>query len=79
MRPDLEQFGASDNGRTDFEGELAVIISKTKRYATRGDAYECVAGYACFNDGALRNWQHHTIQFTPGRNSARPVALARGW
>jgi 2-keto-4-pentenoate hydratase/2-oxohepta-3-ene-1,7-dioic acid hydratase in catechol pathway len=29
-----------------------------------------VAGYACYNDGSIRDWQRHTSQFTPGKNFA---------
>ncbi|QXZ80446.1 fumarylacetoacetate hydrolase family protein [Rhizobium sp. L51/94] len=52
----------------DFEGELAVIIGKAGRYITREDAMSHVAGYACYNDGSVRDFQRHTIQFTPGKN-----------
>tara|TARA_S200000501_G_scaffold340882_1_gene349834 strand:- start:1155 stop:1568 length:414 start_codon:yes stop_codon:yes gene_type:complete len=27
-----------------------------------------VIGYACYNDGSVRDWQRHTSQFTPGKN-----------
>ena len=27
-----------------------------------------VAGYACYNDATLRDWQRHTHQFIPGKN-----------
>ena len=54
----------------DFEGELAVVIGKPGRHITRGDAYAHVAGYACYNDGSVRDWQRHTHQFTPGKNFA---------
>lgn len=52
----------------DFEGELAVVIGKAGRYIPRADALKHVAGYACFNDGSIRDWQSHTHQFTPGKN-----------
>ncbi len=52
----------------DFEGELAVIIGKAGRYITREEAMSHVAGYACYNDGSVRDFQRHTIQFTPGKN-----------
>lgn len=52
----------------DFEGELAVIIGKPGRYISKENAFEHVAGYACYNDGSVRDWQHHTHQFTPGKN-----------
>ncbi len=54
--------------RLDFEGELAVIIGKAGRHITEADAMDHVAGYACFNDGSVRDWQNHTSQFTPGKN-----------
>lgn len=57
-----------DSDKLDFEGELAVIIGKTARHVTKADAFAHVAGYACYNDGSVRDWQRHTIQFTPGKN-----------
>jgi len=27
-----------------------------------------VAGYSCYNDGSVRDWQRHTSQFMPGKN-----------
>jgi 2-keto-4-pentenoate hydratase/2-oxohepta-3-ene-1,7-dioic acid hydratase in catechol pathway len=52
----------------DFEGELAVIIGKAGRYISRADAMDYVAGYSCYNDGSIRDFQRHTHQFTPGKN-----------
>jgi len=52
----------------DFEGELAVIIGKPGRYIAQADAFSHVAGYACYNDGSVRDFQRHTHQFTPGKN-----------
>ena len=52
----------------DFEGELALIIGKPGRYIARDAAREHIAGYACYNDGSIRDWQQHTHQFTPGKN-----------
>jgi 2-keto-4-pentenoate hydratase/2-oxohepta-3-ene-1,7-dioic acid hydratase in catechol pathway len=52
----------------DFEGELAVIIGKGGRYIAREDAWSHIAGYSCYNDGSVRDFQRHTIQFTPGKN-----------
>ena len=54
--------------RFDFEGELAVIIGRSGRHIAEADALSHVAGYACYNDGTLRDWQRHTHQFTPGKN-----------
>lgn len=52
----------------DFEGELAVIIGRSGRYISRQDAMAHVAGFACYNDVSVRDWQRHTHQFTPGKN-----------
>lgn len=52
----------------DFEGELAIIIGKPGRYIARENAFDHVAGYACYNDGSVRDFQRHTHQFTPGKN-----------
>ncbi|AQY67372.1 fumarylacetoacetate hydrolase family protein [Pseudomonas veronii] len=54
--------------KLDFEGELAVVIGKTARHVKASQALEYVAGYACYNDGSVRDWQKHTIQFVPGKN-----------
>ncbi|WP_321963683.1 fumarylacetoacetate hydrolase family protein [Paraburkholderia sp. J7] len=54
--------------RLDFEGELAVVIGKPARHVRAADAFGVVAGYACYNDGSVRDWQRHTSQFTPGKN-----------
>ncbi|MBD9466487.1 fumarylacetoacetate hydrolase family protein [Pseudomonas sp. Pdm06] len=54
--------------KIDFEGELAVVIGKAARHVKPADALDYVAGYACYNDGSVRDWQKHTIQFVPGKN-----------
>ncbi|MCL4128855.1 UNVERIFIED_CONTAM: hypothetical protein GTU68_064337 [Idotea baltica] len=53
--------------RLDFEGEMAVIIGKTGRRISQENALSHVAGYACYNDGSVRNYQRHTSQFLPGK------------
>ena len=45
-----------------------MIIGRPGRYITRSDAFAHIAGYACYNDGSVRDWQRHTHQFTPGKN-----------
>ena len=52
----------------DFEGELALVIGKPGRHISKQDAMTHVAGYSCYNDGSIRDWQSHTHQFTPGKN-----------
>lgn len=57
-----------ESERFDFEGEMAVIIGKGGRRIAREAALGHVAGYACYNDGSIRDWQRHTSQFAPGKN-----------
>jgi 2-keto-4-pentenoate hydratase/2-oxohepta-3-ene-1,7-dioic acid hydratase in catechol pathway len=57
--------------RFDFEGELAVIVGKAGRHIPAARALDHVAGYACFNDGSIRDFQRHTSQFMPGKNFDR--------
>lgn len=52
----------------DFEGELAVVIGRRARRVRRDSALDFVAGYSCFNDGSVRDFQRHSGQFTPGKN-----------
>ena len=58
----------SVSGDFDYEGELAVIIGTPGRRIAKDGAFGHVAGYACYNDGSVRDWQRHTTQFTPGKN-----------
>lgn len=52
----------------DYEGELAIVIGKGGRRIPAEGALDHIAGYSCYNDGSVRDWQAHTIQFTPGKN-----------
>ena len=54
--------------KLDYEGELAVIIGKAGRRISARDALSHIAGYACYNDGSVRDFQRHTTQFLPGKN-----------
>jgi len=54
--------------KMDYEGELAVVIGKAGRDIEAARAFEHVAGYACYNDASIRDFQGHTSQFTPGKN-----------
>jgi len=58
--PESEKF--------DWEGELVVIIGKAGRRIPREKAMSYVAGYSCYNEGSVRDWQRHTSQFTAGKN-----------
>lgn len=52
----------------DFEAELALIVGKRSRHLTEENALDAVAGYSCANDGSIREFQRHTIQWTMGKN-----------
>ncbi len=54
--------------RFDYEGELAITIGKGGRFIKEKNALEHIAGYSCYNDGSIRDFQRHTSQFTPGKN-----------
>lgn len=65
----------SASTKFDYEGELAVIIGKAGRHIAPEQAMDHVAGYACFNDGSIRDYQNHTTQFWPGKNFERSGAF----
>ncbi|HEU4616826.1 MAG TPA: fumarylacetoacetate hydrolase family protein, partial [Gammaproteobacteria bacterium] len=65
--PESEQY--------DYEGELAVVIGRRARRVSRAEALEHVAGYSCFNDGSVRDFQRHGPQWTPGKNFHRSGAF----
>ena len=59
----------------DFEAELAVVIGKGGAHIDPANAMEHVAGYTCFNDASVRDWQFHTHQYGMGKNFAGTGAL----
>lgn len=61
LRPvETEQF--------DYEGEIAIVIGKGGRRIPKEQAWDHIAGYSCYNDGSVRDWQRHTAQWGPGKN-----------
>ena len=52
----------------DFEGEIAVVIGKGGAHIQPEDALDHVAGYACYNEGSVRDWQFHVHQYSRGKN-----------
>jgi 2-keto-4-pentenoate hydratase/2-oxohepta-3-ene-1,7-dioic acid hydratase in catechol pathway len=54
--------------RLDYEGEIAIIIGSGGRRIQEADAWKHIAGYACYNDGSVRDWQVQTSQWTAGKN-----------
>jgi 2-keto-4-pentenoate hydratase/2-oxohepta-3-ene-1,7-dioic acid hydratase in catechol pathway len=58
----------AESTQFDYEGEIAVVIGKPGRRIAEADAWSHIAGYACYNDGSVRDWQRHTTQWTAGKN-----------
>ena len=54
--------------KLDYEAELAVIIGKSARNVAVSEALDHVAGYSCFNDGTVRDYQRKSSQWTMGKN-----------
>ena len=54
----------------DYEGELVVVIGKRGRHIPAERALEHVAGYSCYNEGSVRDWQRHTSQYLAGKSFA---------
>jgi 2-keto-4-pentenoate hydratase/2-oxohepta-3-ene-1,7-dioic acid hydratase in catechol pathway len=59
------------NETLDYEGELAVIIGKRVKHLTVEAAPSCIAGFACFNDGSMREFQRRSTQWDMGKNFDR--------
>ncbi|WP_192459579.1 fumarylacetoacetate hydrolase family protein [Musicola keenii] len=57
----------------DYEGELAIVIGKPGKGITAAHAFEYIAGYSCYMDGSVRDWQHSW--FTAGKNWRRTGAF----
>ena len=57
-----------ESHRLDYEGEIAVVIGKGGRRISEADSWSHIAGYACYNDGSIRDWQVSTTQWTAGKN-----------
>src|SRR5437588_4020199 len=55
----------------DYEAELVAVIGRRVKHVQAADALACVAGYACFNDGSVREFQRRTSQWDMGKNFDR--------
>ncbi len=53
--------------KLDFEAELGVVIGKAATNV-RDNPLDHVAGYVCFNDATIRDYQRKTSQWTVGKN-----------
>jgi 2-keto-4-pentenoate hydratase/2-oxohepta-3-ene-1,7-dioic acid hydratase in catechol pathway len=71
LKPSTAVVGPGDpirllpiNRRTDYEGELAVVIGRLARNVRAEDAYRFILGYTCANDITLRDLQKTDDQWT---------------
>ena len=60
-----------ESTQLDYEAEIAVVIGRGGRRISEADAWDHIAGYSCYNDGSVRDWQRHTTQWCPGKNFAK--------
>src|SRR6516225_6722579 len=63
---DGEMVRPSVSAHFDFEGELALIIGRGGRHIAAERALDHVAGYTCFVDGSVRDYQKFSV--TSGKN-----------
>ena len=73
--PDAPMILPDCSEQLDYEAELAVVIGRTATSVTAADALSHVAGYSCFNDGSVRNYQRKSTQWTMGKNFDRTGAF----
>jgi 2-keto-4-pentenoate hydratase/2-oxohepta-3-ene-1,7-dioic acid hydratase in catechol pathway len=55
----------------DYEAELIFVIGKRAKHLTVENAYSCIAGYSCGNEGSVREFQRKTTQWDMGKNFDR--------
>lgn len=53
--------------RVDYEAELCFVVGRRAKNVTEADAYQYIAGYTCFNDVSVRDYQNFTSQWTIGK------------
>jgi 2-keto-4-pentenoate hydratase/2-oxohepta-3-ene-1,7-dioic acid hydratase in catechol pathway len=63
---DGEMVRPSVSQQFDFEGELAVVVGRGGRHIPVERALDHVAGYTCFIDGSVRDYQKFSV--TSGKN-----------
>src|SRR4051812_46901269 len=69
--PDAPLLRPPCSDKFDYEAELAIVIGRPAHRVKEADALQHVAGYSCFNDGSLRDYQRKSTQWTMGKNFDR--------
>jgi acylpyruvate hydrolase len=54
--------------KLDWEAELVAVVGKKARHVSKDKALDYIAGYSCFNDASIRDYQRKTNQWTIGKN-----------
>jgi len=74
LKPSTAVIGPGDpirllpiNDRTDYEGELAVVIGRLARNVRAEDASRFILGFTCANDVTLRDLQRSDDQWTKAK------------
>ena len=52
----------------DYEAELVAVVARRARHVPKEKALEVIAGYSCFTDASVRDYQRKTTQWTIGKN-----------
>jgi acylpyruvate hydrolase len=52
----------------DYEAELVAVIGKRCKHVKKEDAASVIAGWSCFNEGSIREYQRRTTQWDMGKN-----------
>ena len=69
-KPNGEVIIPRNSVKTDWEVELAVVISKKAKYVSEADALDYVAGYGVHNDYSEREWQIEKLgQWVKGKSA----------
>jgi 2-keto-4-pentenoate hydratase/2-oxohepta-3-ene-1,7-dioic acid hydratase in catechol pathway len=65
---DVAVVRPSASAQFDYEAELAVVVGRAARHVAEERANDYIAGYTCFAENSVRDWQRHAAQATPGKN-----------
>ena len=57
----------AESHRVDYEAELAFIIGTRAHHVSEAHGLDAIAGYMCFNDVSVRDYQSRTSQWTLGK------------
>jgi acylpyruvate hydrolase len=63
------------SSQLDYEAELVAVVGRVARHVAARDALSHIAGYSCFNDASVRDYQRKTSQWTIGKNFDRTGAF----